>query len=80
MSDYLRTTGLVCIVLGIHYFVEARNRNHPLIRIAAYVRVLVAFAFAYFVHKGWVEKPVLLSFGIGDFITGLMQITTPSKL
>eukprot|EP01083_Nonionella_stella_P107585 311790_1 len=76
--DYLRTTGLLCIVLSIHYFFEARNRVNPLIQIAAYVRVIVAFAFAYFVHKGWVQKP-LMAFGIADFITALLQFNQ-SKL
>ena len=71
--DYLRTTGLVCTVLGVHYFFEARNRSHPLVRVAAYVRVIAAFAFAFFVAKGWMEKPVM-AFGIADFLTGLLQI------
>ena len=71
--DYLRTTGLVVIVLGIHYFFQARNRVNPLIQIAAWVRVVACFAFAYFVSKGWVEKPVMV-FGITDFLTGLLQI------
>ena len=61
--DYLRTTGLLCIVLGIHYYFEAQHRVTPLIQMAAYVRVLVAFCFAYFVHKGWVQKPVM-AFGM----------------
>lgn len=77
--DYMRTTGLVCVVLGIHYFFEARHRVNPLIRVAAYVRVLLGFVFAYFVHRGWVEKPIM-SFGIGDFITGLLEIRGQSKL
>lgn len=61
--DYLRTTGFLCIVLGIHYYFEAKHRVTPLIQIAAYVRVIAAFCFAYFIHKGWVQKPVM-AFGM----------------
>ena len=79
--QWLRIMGVFVTILGIHHFMEARNvdfiGSKKIIKYTNYIRLISSILFAWFVKKGWAEKPLLLPAFI-DFVTSMLIFRSTS--
>ena len=72
---WIRVAGLVVLNEGVCYWFAAKSDAVPFFRASFYLRCLAPLVFGAFVLAG-LARPMLVGFGLVDFVAGIWTILT----